>query len=240
MGKRKSLSERQQNILHFTAEYIREHKRPPTIREIVDGAKLSSTSVANYNLDRLEERGYVERESGVSRGMSLTDKAMKEVGVVQDMVSAAVEAATEAAAEKMTQLVSVPLLGNIVAGEPIEVGNDAFLTYDEDDAVALSSSMIPGGKKDGLFALKVSGESMIDAMVNDGDIVIMRQQEMAQNGDMVAVWLNSSDTTTLKHFYHEGDQIRLQPANPTMEPIYVEPSDVRVQGKVMMVLRQTA
>jgi repressor LexA len=100
--------------------------------------------------------------------------------------------------------------------------------------------MIPGGKKDGLFALKVSGESMIDAMVNDGDIVIMRQQEMAQNGDMVAVWLNSSDTTTLKHFYHEGDQIRLQPANPTMEPIYVEPSDVRVQGKVMMVLRQTA
>jgi repressor LexA len=240
MGKRKSLSKKQQNILHFTAKYTREHKRPPTIREIVDGAELSSTSVANYNLDRLEERGYVEREAGVSRGMSLTDKAMKEVGVVQDMVSAAVEAATEAAAEKMTQLVSVPLLGNIVAGEPIEVGNDAFLTYDEDDAVSLSSSMIPGGKKDGLFALKVSGESMIDAMVNDGDIVIMRQQEMAQNGDMVAVWLNSSDTTTLKHFYHEGDQIRLQPANPTMEPIYVEPSDVRVQGKVMMVLRQTA
>jgi repressor LexA len=81
---------------------------------------------------------------------------------------------------------------------------------------------------------------MIDAMVNDGDIVIMRQQEVAQNGDMVAVWLHSTGTTTLKHFFQEGKQIRLQPANPTMQPIIVPADDVRVQGKVMMVLRQTA
>ena len=80
---------------------------------------------------------------------------------------------------------------------------------------------------------------MIDAMVNDGDIVIMRQENDARNGDMVAVWL-SDDTTTLKYFYREGDKIRLQPANPTMEPIYVNREDVQVQGKVMMVLRQTA
>jgi repressor LexA len=80
---------------------------------------------------------------------------------------------------------------------------------------------------------------MIDAMVNDGDILIMRQQETAQNGDMVAVWLESDGTTTLKHFFHEGKQIRLQPANPTMEPIYVLVDNVRIQGKVMMVLRET-
>ena len=81
---------------------------------------------------------------------------------------------------------------------------------------------------------------MIDAMVNDGDIVIMRHQVLAKNGEMVAVWLDPDGTTTLKYFFHEGDQIRLQPANPTMDPIYVNPADVRVQGKVMMVLRNTS
>ena len=80
---------------------------------------------------------------------------------------------------------------------------------------------------------------MIDAMVNDGDIVIMRHESDARNGDMVAVWL-SDDTTTLKYYYREGNKVRLQPANPTMEPIYVDRKDVQVQGKVMMVLRQTA
>jgi repressor LexA len=79
---------------------------------------------------------------------------------------------------------------------------------------------------------------MIDAMVNDGDIVIMQHQQTATNGDMVAVWLEG-DTMTLKYFYYDGDRIRLQPANPTMDPIFVEPEDVQVQGKVMMVLRQT-
>ncbi|MGD2079097.1 MAG: S24 family peptidase, partial [Chloroflexota bacterium] len=77
------------------------------------------------------------------------------------------------------------------------------------------------------------------AMVNDGDIVIMRQQDTARNGEMVAIWLTPDDTTTLKYFYNEGEKVRLQPANPTMDPIYVKPSDVIIQGKVMMVLRNT-
>ena len=81
---------------------------------------------------------------------------------------------------------------------------------------------------------------MIDAMVNDGDIVVMRQQDTARDGDMVAIWLTPSDTTTLKHIFYEGERVRLQPANPTMDPIYVSPSEVRVQGKVMMVVRNTA
>jgi len=125
-----------------------------------------------------------------------------------------------------------------VAGEPIEVGSGDFAVYDEDDAIEISSTML-SGRTDDLFALRVSGDSMIDAMVNAGDIVVMRQENVARNGDMVAVWL-SDDTTTLKYFYHEGNQIRLQPANPTMDPIYVDPEEVQVQGKVMMVLRQTA
>jgi repressor LexA len=233
MGKKKDkpLSKRQQNILDYIWDYMQENSRPPTIREIGTATNISSTSVVNYNLQRLAERGLLEREAEVSRGLRLSEEALK--------LYNAVTAVPIAMAEGVARMLRVPLLGNIVAGEPIEVGNNDFSTYDEEDAVDISAGMI-SGRQDNLFALRVSGESMIDAMVNDGDIVIMRQQETANNGDMVAVWLTPDDTTTLKHFYYEEDRIRLQPANPTMEPIYVQPEQVQVQGRVMMVLRQTA
>lgn len=229
MNDKKPLSKRQKNILDYIWRYLQENRRPPTIREIGHAVDISSTSVVNYNLTKLKEKGFLDRDAEVSRGLRLTKKALQEYG-------AAVGAAVGNA---VSGLVRVPLLGNIVAGEPIEVGNNDFSTYDEDDAIEVGASMLKG-KTDGLFALRVSGDSMIDAMVNDGDVVIMRQQEVARNGEMVAVWLTSSDTTTLKYFYQEGNRIRLQPANPTMKPIYVDPQDVRVQGKVEMVVRRTA
>jgi repressor LexA len=184
----------------------------------------------------LEELGLIGRDADVSRGLRLTEKAMTFLGEnVPNMVSGFVEQARET----LSRMVTIPLLGQIVAGEPIEVGNESFDVFDEDDVVEVGANMLPTKKTEDLFALRVNGDSMIDAMVNDGDIVIMRQQETAENGDMVAVWIESNGTTTLKHFYRDGTQIRLQPANPTMEPIYVPADDVRVQGKVMMVLRQT-
>ena len=231
MSEEKSLSKRQRRILDFIWEHVRENGRPPTIREIGGAANISSTSVVNYNLTKLVEKGLVDREPGVSRGLRLTEAALRMYDAVANVPAMAAAAAS--------RFVRVPMLGNIVAGEPIEVGNNDFATYDEEDAVEISANML-SAKDDNLFALRVSGESMIDAMVNDGDIVIMKQQETANNGDMVAVWLTPSDTTTLKHFYHEGERIRLQPANPTMEPIYARPEEVQVQGRVMMVLRQTA
>ncbi|MFO7538927.1 MAG: transcriptional repressor LexA [Chloroflexota bacterium] len=227
----KPLSKRQQNILDYIWDYIQEYSRPPTIREIGEATNISSTSVVNYNLERLVERGLVQREAEVSRGLRLSEQALK--------LYESVTAVPAALADGVSRMLRIPLLGNIVAGEPIEVGNNDFSTYDEDDAVEVSAGMI-NGRQDNLFALRVSGESMIDAMVNDGDIVVMRQQETAKNGEMVAVWLTPDDTTTLKHFYQDGDKIRLQPANPTMDPIFVDPDQVRVQGRVMMVLRQTA
>lgn len=223
----KPLSDRQKNIMAYIEEYVQENGRPPTIREIGTAVNISSTSVVNYNLTKLKEKGLLERDAEVSRGLRLTEKVATSLGNTRHAV-----------ADAVANLVRVPLLGNIVAGEPIEVGHDSFAVYDEEDAIDVSRAMLPG-KTDDLFALRVSGYSMIDAMVNDGDIVIMRQDSRARNGEMVAVWL-SDDTTTLKYFYHEGDKIRLQPANPTMDPIYVDPGEVQVQGKVMMVLRQTA
>jgi repressor LexA len=220
-----NLSKRQQNMLNYIWESIKEAGRPPTIREIGEAVQISSTSVVNYNLTKLVEKGFLARDAEVSRGLRLTDKA-----------SGLYETVTEA----IQGLVRIPMVGTIVASAPVEVGHDNFSTYDEEDAVELSSTMLNVTKTDDLFALRVSGDSMIDAMVNDGDIVIMRQQTTARNGDMVAVWLTPSDTTTLKYFYSEGERVRLQPANPLMDPIYVRPGDVRVQGKVMMVLRNTS
>ncbi len=225
----KPLSKRQQSILQFTRGYLDEHGRPPTIREIGKAVGINSTSVVNYNLGKLEEKGYLDRDPDVSRGLRLTHKA--------DGFSQTISQTATAIRNVVDRFIRVPLVGDIVAGRPVTTGNDSFSTYDEDDAVELSRSMLTE-KADGLFALRVRGDSMIDAMVNDGDIVIMKPQYEAKNGEMVAVWLRN-DTTTLKHFYNEGNRVRLQPANPTMEAIYVDPAEVQIQGRVLMVLRQS-
>lgn len=219
MTKEKKLSERQENILKYIAEYITDKNRPPTIREIGSNVKISSTSVVNYNLQRLKERGLLARDKEVSRGLRLTTRGYSTVGIIPPTTMGSFR---------------IPLMGNIVAGEPIDVFDNP---YDDDDMIEISESLLSTNPKD-LFALKVDGYSMIDAMVNDGDIVILRRQETARNGDMVAARITTNDTTTLKYWFYENDQIRLQPANPTMEPIFVDPRHIAIQGKVEMVIRQ--
>jgi repressor LexA len=115
-----------------------------------------------------------------------------------------------------------------------------FSYYDPETGIDIARSLLPAREKvSDLFALEVQGESMIDAMVNDGDIVIMKKVSAAKNGEMVAVWLRDRDETTLKYFYLEDGHVRLQPANPTMRPIIIDdPSIVQVQGKVVMVIRK--
>ncbi len=227
----KPLSKRQQNILQFTRGYMDEHGRPPTIREIGKAVGINSTSVVNYNLGKLVEKGLIDRDPDVSRGLRLTEKA--------EAFAETISHATTSLRDAVDRLVKIPLIGDIVASNPVVTGNEGFATYDEEDVIELGSSML-AEKPDGLFALKVRGDSMIDAMVNDGDIVVMRQQHEAKNGDMVAVWLRNDATTTLKHFYKDkdSDKVRLQPANPTMAPIYVDPAEVQIQGRVLMVVRR--
>ena len=233
MAKDKPLSERQQNILGFIWEYVEEHRRPPTIREIGRNVKISSTSVVNYNLNKLEERGFLERDADVSRGLRFTEQALALFEDVKDTVDRAVTGVVEA-------VVRIPMVGTIAAGRPIDLPDTSHGLYDDEDMVAVSPTMLRGDTSN-LFALTVKGDSMIDAMVNSGDIVVMREQKTAENGEMVAVWLKEDDTTTLKYFYRDKPGvIRLQPANPTMEPIMVAAADIEIQGRVMMVMRQTA
>ncbi len=199
--------------MDFIRKYLGENRFPPSIREIGKAVGISSTSVVNYNLRRLEERGYLSREKEVSRGLRLSANA-------PDLVPSG-------------GVLRIPIAGPIAAGEPIYIGEGVF---DEEDAIELTHDLLP--QHDNVYALQVRGDSMIDAMVSDGDIVIMRQQHEAHNGDMVAAWLTDRDETTLKYFFKEPDRIRLQPANPTMDPIYVDPAAVQIQGKVLMVLRR--
>lgn len=207
------LSAKQQNMLEFIREFIRDNSYPPSIRDIGRALGISSTSVVKYNLDILVREGHIERDRTVSRGIKLPERAMNRADA---------------------NTVRVPLLGVIAAGSPIPVltegTREAAL-----DFLELTRDIVKDPRD--IYALQVKGNSMIDALVHDGDVVIMRQQDDADNGEMVAVWLRDREETTLKRFYREGQRVRLQPANPSMEPIYVHPADVRIQGKVVAVIR---
>ena len=126
----------------------------------------------------------------------------------------------------------VPIVGQIAAGQPISFGDW------EREVIELTSDIVR--QQEGLYALRVRGNSMVDALVHEGDLVIMKHQQDADDGDMVAVRLIDENETTLKRFYREGNQVRLQPANPTMTAMYYHPSNVEVQGKVVAVVRQVA
>jgi repressor LexA len=213
-----ALSARQDRMLRFIREFFADHSRPPTIREIGRAVGISSTSVVNYNLNILQEKGFIRRDREVSRGVRLVE----------------MDAVAKTAA-RGASVFRVPLLGRIVAGEPVPVPDGTPL--DVDETIALTRDIVQ--ETGPVYALQVKGDSMIDALVYDGDIVIMKPQTEARNGDLIAAWLRAEKETTLKRFYWEDrGKVRLQPANPTMEPIYVEASNLEIQGKVIAVIRQ--
>jgi len=217
------LSERQRNMLRYIEKYVADNGFPPTIRQIGEATGINSTSVVNYNLNKLVQAGYLSRSSHVSRGLRLMTeipgdgKKPKAVQVKQNRPS-------------------VYKIGYIYASQPMPVPEDYY--YDEDDLVEVTTNMLDGNDPSDVYALEVKGDSMIDAMIREGDLVIFRKQETANNGDMVAVWLDDRSETTLKYFFKEKDgSIRLQPANKEMQPIYVDPVHCRIEGKVLSVIR---
>ena len=207
----RSLSERQRAMLQFIREFIHRHGYPPSIRDIANAVSISSTSVVDYNLRVLERDGYLRRTREVSRGLEL----ISDLGPPQP-----------------ARVVEVPIIGRIAAGEPIEAveGHVETIPF----ATELAS--------EGCYALQVKGKSMIEDLIDDGDLVIVRPQETASNGDIVVALLLDTmapeGVATLKRLYRERDRVRLQPANASMQPIYVAPESLRVQGKVVAVVRQ--
>jgi repressor LexA len=207
----KKLSDRQKNILKYIESYVDERGYPPSIREIGDRVGISSTSVVDYNLRVLERDGYIRRDREVSRGLELVSSSKSQ-------------------RQAQPRLVRVPVIGRIAAGVPIEA------IEDPSDVVELPLGSVP----EGCFARRVRGTSMIEDHIEDGDVVVIRPQQAVDNGDIAVAIVNDltqNGGATLKRFYREGDRVRLQPRNPTMQPIVVPADQVEVRGKVVKLLR---
>ncbi len=208
------LSDRQQGMLEFISGFLDDNGYPPTVRDIQHGCDISSTSVVDYNLEKLNEAGYINRRHDVARGIEILDQE----------------------GEPISNAPRVQILGLIAAGTPIPVfSTEDSASSQEFDTVEVSPELQRQPGK--LFALRVNGTSMIDPLIDDGDVVIIKPSSVASNGDMVVAWLKEEEETTLKKFYLEGSQVRLQPANRTMDPIYSSADNVEVQGKVVTVIR---
>jgi repressor LexA len=216
-GKRmKKLSEKQRRIIGFINRFVADKGYPPSIRDIQAGCGISSTSVVDYNLNILESRGHIRRSAEVSRGITLLNKA-----------------------GDGGSLTPVPIIGAIAAGAPIPVPTpDTWDTTAGAETIDVSPEITRD--RQSVYALRVKGLSMIDALINDGDVVLMQQVSAVENGEMAAVWLKAEKEATLKKVYVEPDRVRLQPANSQMQPIYVSPENVEIQGRVIAVIRQLA
>jgi len=199
------------SILSFIRDFLQERGYAPTVRDIAKGCDISTSSVVQHHLNVLEREGHIHRDPQVFRSIRLVE-------------------------EEPPVIPRVPLLGTIAAGEPLPVPTpDTWATVPE-ETVQLTDELIRD--REGIYALKVKGSSMIDALIEDGDIVLMQQASTVDDGDMAAVWLKKQQEVTLKRVYREKNRIRLQPANRQMEPIYQDPDNVEIQGKVIGVIRR--
>ena len=210
MESMKPLTDKQKDILIFIEEFINDFGYPPTIRDIQNNCDISSTSVVKYNLDRLQEKGLMTRESEVSRGINLKS-------------------------DPKNITIKVPVIGTITAGENFPLFDDNRWEYDDMNMLELPDSFSYLEEK--LYALKVSGTSMIDALIGDGDTVIMEKTKSVKNGDMVAANVISENETTLKRIYKEGETIRLQPENPLMKALTYPSKNISILGRVVAVWR---
>jgi repressor LexA len=202
------LNKTRERIYTFIRKFYREHDYAPTVRDILRGCRLSSTAVVQHHLNVLEKEGRIHRDPEVFRSIRLTDKP---------------------------GISGVPLLGTIAAGEPIPVPTSETWRNQSLETLEVPEELTQGKQ---LYALEVKGLSMIDALIDDGDTVLMEPVKTAENGDMVAVWLKDEQEVTLKRFYQEGDMVCLRPANKLMEPIYQRPENIESQGKVVAVVRK--
>jgi repressor LexA len=203
LNARRELTEKQRHILDYILEMVRTRGYPPTIRQIGTRFKISSTNGVRTHLSALERKGYIRRAPWSARGIELVREMMP-------------EAEGEA--------IQIPVLGKVAAGQPILAQENLSHHIFVDRTLA---------KDRGVFALKVQGDSMIEAGILDGDYVLVRPQPTAENGEIVVAMIE--DEATVKQFFRESDTIRLQPANARLSPIRVR--DVQILGKVTGLFR---
>jgi len=205
------VSDTRSRILTFIRRFLDRRGYAPTVRDIARGCNISTPSVVQYHLNMLEEQGHIRRDPEVFRSIQLVER-------------------------KREAISRVPLLGTIAAGRPIPVPAPDSWTATPEETLQLTSELTQDRKD--IYALRVKGTSLIDAFVDDGDIVLIQQITTVEDGELAAVWLKNQQEVTLKKIYREKDRIRLQPANKEMQPMYFAPEEVEIQGKVIAVLRK--
>jgi repressor LexA len=207
---------RKQKIVEYIAATLRARGYPPSVREIAQAVGLASTSAVHHHLESLEREGYLERGATRSRAIRLTPTAALHSGLTSELLP-------QVGPQESHLL---PIVGEIAAGGPIEAYQDAAETLSVPEILA------PDGDA---YVLKVRGDSMIDAHIEDGDFVVIRPQDTARDGDIVVAQVEEN-AVTLKRFFRESGRVRLQPANSRYEPLYYD--DVRIQGKLIGVIRR--
>ncbi|SDF57079.1 transcriptional repressor LexA [Sporolituus thermophilus] len=205
MTKEFLLSNRQKQILAYIKETLRIKGYPPSVREIGEAVGLSSSSTVHSHLSKLEELGFIRRDPTKPRAIEVLDEAPW----------------------RQKALTPVPMVGRVTAGQPI------LAVENIEEVFPLPTEFV--GNDDNVFMLVVRGDSMINAGILDGDLVIVREQNTARNGDIVVALLDGEEAT-VKRFYKEKDYIRLQPENNYMEPIYSQ--NVTILGKVVGLFRR--
>ena len=212
-------AERRQRILDCIARTVRERGYPPSVREIADAVGLASTSAVHHHLIALERDGLLERGTHSSRALRVTAPQPRAADPAK---------VTPFRMPIERETLSLPVMGEIAAGQPIEAYADAAETLEVPRSLEA---------REDSYVLRVRGKSMIDALIDDGDFVIVQPQATARDGDNVDALLEDNGVT-LKRYFREKDRIRLQPANAEMEPIYA--TEVQIQGKVVGVIRRLA
>ena len=213
MDNKRTLTKRRQQILDYLHEFLQDNGLPPTVRDIQRSCEISSTSVVDYNLRLLERDGFIRRRPDVSRGIELFNDSGQLVSTTP----------------------KIPIIGKIAAGLPIPIFSDEGAA-DYTDTVEISPDL--HRKYGDLFGLNVVGTSMIDALIDDGDIIIVHPTSIAHNGDTIVAWLKLDEEATLKKFFLEGDVVRLQPANSQMNPIFCPADQLEIKGRVVSVMRK--
>ncbi len=217
MNNTNSLTEREQKILEYMKIQTKLKGYPPTVRELCQSLGIKSTSTAHKNIENLERKGYIRKDPSKRRAIEILDHEP-----VSDESSV-----SEETLEKRDDVIDIPVVGKVAAGMPI------LAQQNIEDSFPIPSRFIGGGDH---FMLKVKGDSMIEAGILDGDYILVRQQNIARNGEIVVAMVNELEgEATVKTFYKEKDHIRLQPENPTFAPIIVK--DATILGLVKGVFR---
>jgi repressor LexA len=206
-----ALTRRQRQLYEFIANFVQAHGYSPSFEEIREGLGLNSLATVHKHVTNLEKKGLLHRDANRSRSIDL----LAPKGKMKQAMAAAASAAS-----------SLPMVGRIAAGQPVE-------TFETPETISFTDFT----RSKDVFVLQVTGESMQDEHIVDGDYILVERTQVARDGEIVVALVEGAETT-LKRIYKEGDHVRLQPSNATMSPIVVPASAVEIQGRVIGVLRK--